>query len=468
MTWSLLFRFASALTLVQGAPSGNQTWIADVRAKRESLAGGDVRVEGVVVDIRSTASEARRGLYRLIDESDREGVLIRTAELPADGGAYRVRAIVAQQQPLDGSLLLEEISREPVNPRSPLPAGLALASALAVAVLTVLAVKAVRAERQYLVSPPLWLLPDAGPYGKSAADGEGSPVTRPILTYDADLEETDRRQREALGRRRRTLIRALVLAGATLTVSGAWLMADRPSGAPVPAFILIDANEQVAVAPVRILDTVFADRPIEQRFDSLLKPRAPARDTIGPRRPAATVSVAPGPRSDTGQANPGPVVRPDLVLPPIPAPSPSPAPAPSPPPPPAAPPPPAPPPRDPAEERRLAGEALQGGIGRVVAAINGKQTAQLLALLPATMARDPGRLERFLDLVREFAPRATLGTIEAMSLAEDRGEATFAVSFTWRGDFGVERRKAGRFIGVVRRQEGGWRFEGARLLDAVP
>lgn len=104
----------------------------------------------------------------------------------------------------------------------------------------------------------------------------------------------------------------------------------------------------------------------------------------------------------------------------------------------------------------------------MVAAINGKQTAQLLTLLPATMARDPGRLERFLDLVREFAPRATLGTIEAMSLAEDRGEATFAVSFTWRGDFGVERRKAGRFSGVVRRQEGGWRFEGARLLDAVP
>jgi len=102
MTWSLLFRFASAFALAQGAASGNQTWIADIRAMRESLATGEVRVEGVVVDIRSTASEARRGLYRLIDESDREGVLIRTAELPADGGAYRVRAIVAQQQPQDG------------------------------------------------------------------------------------------------------------------------------------------------------------------------------------------------------------------------------------------------------------------------------------------------------------------------------------------------------------------------------
>ncbi|HEY9517610.1 MAG TPA: hypothetical protein VIQ98_00030, partial [Gemmatimonadales bacterium] len=180
MTWSLLFRFASAFALAQGEPTGNQTWIADLKARQASLGRGDVRIEGVVVDIRSTASEARRGLYRLIDESDREGVLIRTAELPADGGAYRVRAIIAQQQPPDGSLLLEEVSREPVDPRSPVPAALALASALAIVVLAVLAVKAVRAEREYLVSPPLWLLPDAGPYGKSTTEGEGS-ATRPIL-----------------------------------------------------------------------------------------------------------------------------------------------------------------------------------------------------------------------------------------------------------------------------------------------
>ena len=94
MTWSLLLRFASAFALAQGAPSGNQTWIADIKAKRESLAAGDVRVEGVVVDIRSTASEARRGLYRLIDESDREGVLIRTAELPARPACHRPTARV--------------------------------------------------------------------------------------------------------------------------------------------------------------------------------------------------------------------------------------------------------------------------------------------------------------------------------------------------------------------------------------
>src|SRR5688572_7749415 len=114
MTWSLLFRFASAFALAQGAPSGTQTWIADIRAKRDSLARGDVRVEGVVVDIRSTASEARRGLYRLIDESDREGVLIRTAELPTDGGADRksTRSELQSQSNLVCRLLLEKKKNE--------------------------------------------------------------------------------------------------------------------------------------------------------------------------------------------------------------------------------------------------------------------------------------------------------------------------------------------------------------------
>jgi hypothetical protein len=84
------------------------------------------------------------------------------------------------------------------------------------------------------------------------------------------------------------------------------------------------------------------------------------------------------------------------------------------------------------------------------------------------MAGDPGRLERFVGLVKGFAPRASLGTVEPLGLADDLGEVRFTVTFVWRGDFGVERRKAGRFVGVVRRQEGGWRFVGARLLDAIP
>jgi len=454
-----LLHLASALVLGQSLPSANHTWIADVKANRASLVGKEVRVEGLVVDIRSTASEGRRGLYRLIDESDREGVLVRTTDLPAGGGAYRVRSMVASRQPADGSLLLEEISRKQTDKRSSLPIVLALLSGITLVVLAALTIRAIRTERQYLVSPPLWLLPNAGPYGKNAPAATG----QPSLTYNPDLEESDRRQRDNLKTRRRTLLRALVVALITLSVSGAWLVAGKPSSAPIPAFILIGADEMVAVVPppAPILDTLFADRPIEQHFDSTLTEKLPRRDTANPRRPPVTVLAVPNRRPDTTTRTPVPASPlppsplPASPLPPSPVP-PSPAPAPA----PAAP--------DPEEERRLATGAAAEGIGRVVTAINGKRVTELLVLVPEEMAGDPARLERFVGLVKGFGPRATLGGVEPLALADDRGEARFTVSFVWRGDFGVERRKTGRFIGVVRRQEGEWRFAGARLLDAIP
>jgi len=459
MTLPSLLYALSALVFVQSAPSANHTWIADVKANRASLAGKEVRVEGLVVDIRSTASEARRGLYRLIDESDNEGLLIRTTQLPADGGAYKVRAVVAILQPADGSLLLEEASRKRTDKRSSIPIVLAVLSGTVIVVLTALLIRAARAEREYLVSPPLWLLPNAGPYGKSAPTAPAEPS----LTYDPDLEESDRRTRESLKARRRTLVRALSVALISLSVSGAWLVASNPSSSPVPAFILIDANEVVAAAPppAPVLDTLFADKPVEQRFDSVLSDKPVRRDTAGPRAPAKPAVVPANRRTDTAASTPAPAPAPPAALPPSPLP-PSPLPpAPLPPPPP---PPPAP---NPEEEQRLATGAAAEGISKVVAAINGR-TAALLVLVPPELAGDAGRLARFLEFVKGFAPRATLGAVETVVLADDRGEARFAVSFTWRGDFGVERRKTGRFSGVVRRQEGGWRFAGARLLDAIP
>lgn len=463
MPWPSLCSLASVLVFVQSAPSANYSWIADVKANRVALSGKEVRVEGLVVDIRSTASEARRGLYRLIDESDNEGLLIRTNQLPADGGAYQVRALLASRQPADGSLLLEEVSRKRTDKRSSIPIVLAVVSGAALLLLTALMLRAVRAEREYLVSPPLWLLPDAGPYGKSAA----TPAPEPSLTYDPDLEESDRRQREKLKARRRTLLRGLVVAVITLSVSGAWLVAGKPSSSPVPAFILIDANEVVAAAPppAPVLDTLFADRPVEQRFDSALVEKPVRRDSVGPRAPVKPALVPPTRRTDTAvvAAAPAPAPAPPSPLPASPLPPsplpPSPAPAPAPPPPPPAP--------SPEEEQRLATGAAAEGISRVVASINGR-TAGLPTLIPAELAGDAGRLARFLEFVKGFAPRATLGSVETVVLADDRGEARFQVSFTWRGDFGVERRKTGRFAGVVRRQEGGWRFAGARLLDAIP
>jgi hypothetical protein len=323
-------------------------------------------------------------------------------------------------------------------------------------------------------------MPEAGPYGKTAPGAAAGPAGHPSLTYDPDLEEADRQQRQKLVTRKRRLIEGVVLAGLALSLSGWWLVASEPSRSPVPAFILIDANEVVAAgtplggpAP----DTLPADRPIEQRFDSV--PITPARPEPVDRRSPVVATNPPASRRNPPPETRRPETRPDTgrtttpvpasvpaALPPSPAPSPAPLPAPPPPPPP--PPPPAPPPRSAQEESRLATAALSEGIGRLVAAINGKRLTELLVLLPESMAGDAGRLERFVDLVKGFAPRATLGIIDEPGLADDRGEARFILSFVWRGDFGVERRKAGRFLGVARRQDDGWRFEGARLLDAVP
>ena len=101
-------------------------------------------------------------------------------------------------------------------------------------------------------------------------------------------------------------------------------------------------------------------------------------------------------------------------------------------------------------------------------AIDAHRLIDVAVLLPEGIAGDLGRRERFMKLLKDFSPHASLGAIEGTSLAEGRAETRFAVSFSWRGDFGVERRKTARFLGLVSRDNSGWRFQGARLLDAIP
>ncbi|HLG06998.1 MAG TPA: hypothetical protein VI383_12715, partial [Gemmatimonadales bacterium] len=149
----------------------------------------------------------------------------------------------------------------------------------------------------------------------------------------------------------------------------------------------------------------------------------------------------------------------------LPAAAPAPAPAPRPAPPPA-------PPeivRDPEAERAAAGDALGRAAARLVDAINSRRMTDLAQLVPEALAGDLGRRERFMKLIRDYAPRASLGQIEGTALADAQGEARFTLQLAWRGDFGVATRKAGRFLGILHREAGGsWRFDGARLLDPLP
>jgi len=451
----------AAAIILQGTAPAMKSWIADIKAKRETLGATEVRLEGDVVDIRSTSPSARAGYYRLIDTSDPEGVLIRTGRLPRDGGALRVVARKAPQQPPDGLLLLDELDQARLDRRSAAPIVLGAISLTSFLVLVVLLIRAGVEERRYKLTPPLWLLPEAGPYGKTALAVPNAPP--PPLRYSPELEEADQVHREQLRKRKRNLFHAVIGSFGLTGSSAAWLLITQPVSAQVPAFIFIEANDTpIPIVPSR---PVLPDSTaVQAALDSLLRLVMPApsrtRDTgRGESVPAVNPFVSPPPARPPAGPEIGPI-RDSL---PAAAPAPAPAPRPA--------PPPAPPEivRDPEAERAAAGDALGRAAARLVDAINSRRMTDLAQLVPEALAGDLGRRERFMKLIRDYAPRASLGQIEGTALADAQGEARFTLQLAWRGDFGVQTRKAGRFLGLLHREAGGsWRFDGARLLDPLP
>ena len=381
-----------AWLLLQAAPQAKHTWIADLKANRATLGTAIVRVQGDVVDIRSTSPTAKFGFYRLIDASDPAGLLVRTNQLPKEGGALVIRAKLATQQPPDGSLLLDEIDRQRTDKAANVAVILVGISLAGVLVLAGLLLKAALDERRYKVSPPLWLLPDAGPYGK-ASGGAASPA--PSLKYSADLEEADRKQRQRLRERTRGLFKLTLGSVGLAALSGIWLLLSRPASAQMPAFIFIEADDvpiPAATASPPAGDTTLAQNPAPVRFDSATVQQQPPRrkDSVAGRRP-----IAPAP---------APVPVDTASRQPVPTPSPAPAPAPSPPPPPPAPAPePSPPPLDPAVERTRATAALGQAAQSLVDAINGHRLIDVALLLPEGLAGDLGRRERFMKLLKDFS-----------------------------------------------------------------
>ena len=468
-----LSHLLSLLVLQQAtAPAPGHTWIADLKARRSTLGSAELLVEGDVADIRSTSPTAKFGFYRLIDASDPGGLLIRTNELPKEGGALRVRARMTGQQPPDGSLVLDELERARTDQRSSVALLLVILCILAVITLGTLAFRAASAERRYKLAPPLWLLPDTGPYGKTLSTSP-SPAAPGPLKFSAELEEQDRQQRDHLRKKRRNLTQLTLGALGLAGIGFVYLLVSGSAAAQVPAFIFIAAHDvPIPVAPAGAAgDTALALRsPGDSARPGF--PDTAAREpvaTVPPRRRDTTATTRP-PRT-----TPRPVGTRDtsVAAPPV---LPVPVPLPLPPPPPPAPPPPAPsptpvdslPPPDPAVERSRATAAMAEAVNSLIAAINGRRMNELAVLLPEALAGDLGRRERFVRLVREFEPRAVLGQLQNLTMTESGGEAVFAVNFSWRGDFGVASRKSGRFLGFVRRENTGWRFAGARLLDAVP
>jgi hypothetical protein len=450
------------------------TWIADLKANRAGFAAVGVLLEGEVVELRSTSKGSVRGVYRLVDASDRRGVLVRTNRLPGGGGTYRVLAGVATTQPSDSSLVVDEIGRTQLDRPSVVPLLIAVLSGLGVVALTVLLVQVARQERRKLVAPPLWLLPFTGPY-KTASPRPQAAVTP--LRYEPELEEADLRVREQLRHKKLRLAYALAVSVIVTGAAGVWSARTFPRSPPVPVYVSVDPGEVGQPQPGYLEappDKIVPDEPFAVRLDSVReRPRvAPQNRASDPKLPPR-VAVTPTIRADSQPAKA--IAGSTVVLLPSPAPAPAPPPAAAPSPAPALVPPPTPPPAEPrqpagssAEEKARAAAMLADLAGRLVAAINDRDLVRLEALLPATLSPDGERRARFLKLVKEFGPRASLDGIEAPTLAENSAEATFNLSLSWRGDFGVARKKAGRFHGRIGRQEAVWRVEGVSLVDAVP
>jgi hypothetical protein len=511
--WSLLpgTLVVAALTLAP-PPGPSHPSIASLKANPAAVASQTFDIDGMVVDIRSTTPMGHSGLYRLVDASDTTGVLVQTADLPANGGAFRVKAKLAEGQPGGQLLSLVEIRRTPTDGRPRIPIVALVLSGLAVLVLAGLAVQAIREQRRYLLALPLWLLPYAAPSGKADKGTDSLPALR----YEPELEVADRRHHVRLRNRKRGLLTAVGGATALTGLSALWVVSSRPAAPMIPTFVLLAADNSVPPpAPVPVPEAPVPEgvisRPDSGGDQTPTVRIAPPPPPPPPAIPHSTVAIAKKPvvRDSTPIRRvappPPPPVAPPAAPPPsrvtksVPKTTPatvpqssvggrvtstppanSPPPAPPPPPPQAPPPPPtqppptaptpvaSPPARSADADRAEAGSVVRGAAARLVAAINAKQDGDLAQLLPEGQAGDRSRLTRFLKLIKDYGPRATLGTVDEPALSGDRAEARFSLSLSWRGDFGVSSRKSGTFLGLLRHTDSGWRFDGARLLDNLP
>jgi hypothetical protein len=398
-------------------------------------------------------------------------------------------------QPIMPRLLLAVVFATDSRPLLPLTAAVVSVVGLVMAVR--LLVRARREERRTLIATPLWLLPMPEVSGKE----EGAPVPPPpVFHYDPELEAEDMRLRERLERRRQTLTVAVFIASALAVLTTVWAIDSLPSLSKPPAFVFVDAPESTptSATPLPPLPAPGKSGAVPQGDDPRSEGRPPqARPNLVqtpgqdvPHKEAraqieSPVTPAPLPLQVNLPAPLPPAVSPSSDSSTAPAPAPAPSPAPAPASPPATPadltpvragsPVSAPaardsstPARDPATEKSLLRAELAVAAQRVVQAINGRDLEALDALMSAETASKSGRRDRLLDLVREFSPRATLDTLGGASIAGDRGQASFTISLNWRGDFGVRKRKSGRFVAVALRQDPGWRVQGVTLLDPIP
>ena len=501
---SLLF-----LVLVAAAGTARagqaQEPIARVKSAPQDYRDRQIQLEGEVVEIRGLSPRSGRGSYRLIDESDPIGLLVRTANLPESGGPFRVRARLSPELLQDGILLVDELNRDLTrSPMLPVAFLLGALGFLGCLGLTGMYLKARRTERHLRLGPPTWLIPSA--VEEPETPGDHDKGEKPVH-FNYRLHYVEQERSSGLEQRKRQLLMGLAGAAVVTATGAGWYAVLRGEDAAKPAFVLTAPAQTLAVATPR--DSMVRDsQPIPgARRDDTLRvglaapvpvrpaPRPAATDTARRRPPRDTAATRPQPapvqpqaapfrrdttpfRQDTarvgspvvvvtGAARETPVTsQPAQVQPPPPPPVTAPQPARD-----TAPAvrrdtaPPVPPP-DPAVLRRAAAAELETGIRRFVAALESKQVGTVAAAFAS--GGDTRRRDQFVDFLRQNSPEATLKGSDQPAVTESSAETSFTVEVRWRAQFGVERKKNARFGATARRSGDGWAFGNIRLLEAFP
>ena len=499
MRFPLLCLFLAIATPVAGDGVRAQDQINRVKTAPQDFRDRQIRLEGEVVELRGISPRSGQGVYRVVDASDRVGVLVRTNHLPNNGGPFRIRARLSPELLFDGVLLLDELDRSAARlPLLPVAGTVGALGLLAAVVALTMLVKTRRTQRHMRLAPPMWLIP-------TGADPRQEAPTGTEHRFNYHLQYIEEERSEKLDRRQRGLIAALAVASSLGIAGTGWFALLSREDAARPSFVLIPpemAGLATDLRPER--DTVLPHRSDDTLRLGLEPPReesvaaAPPPPPPPPQPPPP--AARPRPRQEVlaeakrrERSTRGDTVRRVAVQPPPPSPArdtvvaapppptvvvlPPPLPAPPPPPPPspavdlnrpdtttraAAPPP------SPEALRAGASVELRAGIDRFVEAIRTRQPGVVDLMYVPEQGEDASRKTKFVSFIRETGPGASLAGTEPVAVTETSGGTRFTLQFRWRGDFGVDRRKAVRFWAAARREGSRWVFSGIRLLESFP
>ncbi len=435
-----------------------------------------IPLSGEVVEVRPATPFSTAGMYRLVDSSNSNGILIRSSHLPSTRGPFRVQAMLSGHSPIDGIQVLDEIDRVAVGQyRRFLPlliAGLGLVAGL---FLLRRYLSAWQDARRLRLGSPTWLIPIQDNPEENATASLGDEVMR---RFNYHLDYAERERAETLRRQVRRLA-AWPRRNRCSHPLGSGLVWREPADGARSANFRVPWNHHVdheapaptadppspvahlpLVAPEKLpargvpTGTTGEERPARQQ--ALAQAVAPATSTTaGPRgrgTPADTsaavkrqpvVVVTPLPTDTTAAVKQQPLV---VVTPPPPAATPA-TPAP-----------------DPAALGRAAAVVLLRGAVQEVAAINRADVQELRD----RSGSSTGWSKEMLGRVQELKPTATIGDVAPPVLTGTDAETRFPVTFLWRGNFGVNRSKTVGFAATARLEGDRWVLVAVWPLEKFP